>query len=234
MMSSLDKLGKYASTRNYEALSKELNINIEEASAIKGIETFWYYDIGDDGIYDGIDQSRRYISDTSVVLIEDEFVVCATIYDPEILENLENGLANYLESNPIFSALNEQRLGELETGIRQTQYEIEKLDSLQKREYYTNSEDLRQKEGQIVFTSERNVETYHEEMFRLLRKKQNYERDYNVYSSVATIMEGFSIPNKPDKGLKEYGKRMIWYYLGLAVVLALLITYRRRIWSGKA
>lgn len=234
MMVSLNKLGQYAETENYDALSKELNLSMEEAMSIKGIETFWYYDMGDDGIYDGIDLERRYISDTSVVLIEDEFVVRARIFDPGIIENLEDQLVNYLESNPILKALNEQRLKDLVSSIKQTDYEIEKLDSLQKREYFTNPENLRQSEGQIVFTSEKIVETYHNDMFRLLRIKQNYEQDLNIYSSVATVMEGFSIPNKPNKDMKKYANQFLWYYLGLALILSIVITYRKKIWTSEA
>lgn len=234
MMLSLNKLGQYAESENYKALSKELNLSMEEAMSIKGIETFWYFDMGDDGIYDGIDLERRYISDTSVVLIEDEFVVRARIFDPGIIENLEDQLVKYLESNPVFKALNEQRLKDLATSIKQTDYEIEKLDSLQKREYFTNPENLRQSEGQIVFTSEKIVETYHNDMFRLLRIKQNYEQDLNIYSTVATVMEGFSIPNKPNKDMKKYANQFLWYYLGLALILSIIITYRKKIWTSEA
>ena len=130
--------------------------------------------------------------------------------------------------------MNEQRLKDLVASIKQTDYEIEKLDSLQKREYFTNPENLRQSEGQIVFTSERIVETYHNDMFRLLRFRQNYEQDLNIYSTVATVMEGFSIPNKPSKDMKKYAKQFLWYYLGLALILSILITYRKKIWTSEA
>jgi len=56
IMSSLNKLGAYASEGNISNLSSELDLSMEEASAIRGLETFWYYDIGDDGIYDGQSQ----------------------------------------------------------------------------------------------------------------------------------------------------------------------------------
>jgi len=230
IMASVNKLGDYAKANNYEALSNELNIGEEEAKAIKGIETFWYYDIGDDGIYDGIDVEGRFLSDTSVTMIEDVFVIHANVYEPGILKKLEVGLSYYLETNPIYEALNKQRLSDLEASIHQAQYEIEKLDSLQKREYYTNTDNLRQSEGQIVFTSEKIVETYHNDMFRLLQRKQEFERDFEVYSSVVTIMEGFSLPVEPDNGIIKYVKKIIWYYIGLALLLAVIISYRKKIW----
>ncbi len=229
-MSSLGKLGDYAGSSNYSTLSSELNLSMEDASKIKGLETFWYYDIGDDGIYDGIDTERRFLSDTNIVMVLREFIVRAEVKDPTILENLEGGLKHYMETNSFFEALNEQRLAELEALMNQTQYEIEKLDSLQKREYYTNTDKLRQKEGQIVFTSESIVQTYHNDMFNLLQLKQEYERDLNIYSDVVTIMEGFTIPVEPDNGTTEYAKKLIWYYLGLALVLALVVTFRKKIW----
>lgn len=231
IMSSLDKLGKYANDGNHATLSGELNLSLEDASAIKGLETFWYYDIGNDGIYDGIDIDGQYLSDTNVVKVDNEFVIRATVYDPSILKNFEDGLVHYLDSNPIFEALNKQRLSDLEARIHQTQYEIEKLDSLQKREYYTNTDKLRQNEAQIVFTSEKIVQTYHHDMFGLLQRKQNYEKEISIYSDVVTVMEGFAIPVRPDNGSINYAKKVFWVYLGLALILAVIVTFRKKIWS---
>ncbi len=173
IMSNLQRLGDYANANNHTALSKELNLSIEDASAIKGLGTFWFYDIGDDGIFDGLDIEGKQLSDTSIVKIDSVFSVRAEVYNTEILEKLEDGLIFYLENNPFFESLNKQRLSDLEAQLNQIEYEIEKLDSLQKREYYTNPNELRQKEGQIVFTSEKVVRVYHSQMFNLLKLKQS-------------------------------------------------------------
>jgi len=231
IMTSLNKLGEYATQGNSVALASELNMNPEDASKIKGLETFWYYDIGDDGIYDGIDIDGRYLSDTNIIKVENEFVVRAAIKDPGILDEIEEGLLHYLGSNPYLDAVNKQRLSDLEERLNQTQYEIEKLDSLQKREYYTNTDQLRQKEGQIVFTSENIAQTYHNDMFRLLRLRLEYERDLNIFHEVVTIREGFTIPIKPDNGTIKYAKKLIWYYLGFALMISVIISFRKKIWT---
>ena len=114
--------------------------------------------------------------------------------------------------------------------LNQIEYEIEKLDSLQKREYYTNPDELRQKEGQIVFTSEKVVRMYHGQMFGLLKLKQDCERDLNLYSSVVTVVEGFNEPAEPDNRAIHTAKKLIWYYLILALLLAIIITFRKKIW----
>jgi len=230
IMSSVNKLGEYADAGNYSALASQLNLSLEEAGAIKELKTYWYYDIGGDGIFDGIDKEERFLSDTSVVTIDSVFVVDAAIYDPGILEKLEKSLVHYLEANPYLEALNNQRLSNLKAQLIQTEYEIAKLDSLQRREYYTDTDQLRQKEGQVVFTSEKTVRIYHNDMFRLLKWKQDYERDLNIYSDVVTIVEGFTIPVKPDNGTTKYAKKLIWYYLGLALLLSLIVTFRKKIW----
>lgn len=230
IMSNLERLGEYATASNYPALSKELNINIEDVSAIRRLETFWFYDIGDDGIFDGLDTERKFLSDTSIVKIDSVFSVRAEVYNPEILEKLEGGLLYYLDSNPFLESLNKQRLSNLEAQINQVEYEIEKLDSLQKREYFTSPDELRQKEGQIVFTSEKEVKMYHSQMFRLLKMKQECVRDLNIYGGVVTILESFTVPVKPDNGIIKTAKNIIWYYLGLALSLAILIKFRKRIW----
>lgn len=230
IMSSLNKLGKYANARNFAALSTEINLDIEDASAIKSLQPFWYYDIGGDGIFDGIDTEGRFLSDTNVVIIDSVFVLHATIYDPNILMSLEEGLVHYLEANPFFEALNKQRLSDLDALLKQTEYEIAKLDSLQKREYYTNPDDLRQKDGQIVFTSEKVVRMYHSQMFQLLQLKQDCERDLNLYKDVVTVLEGFTEPVEPENGTTYYAKKLVWFYLGLALLLAVIITFRKKIW----
>lgn len=230
IMSSLDKLGEYADAQNYAALSNELNLSIEEASAIKELMTYWYYDLNGDGIFDGIDNGGRFVLDTNVVIIDSVFVLHASIYDPAILNKLEEGLEHYLGANPFLNALNKQRLSDLEAQLYQTEYEIAKLDSLQRREYFTDTDQLRQKEGQVVFTSEKTVRIYHNDMFRLLQLKQECERDINVYGDVVTILEKFTIPNEPNNGIVQYTKKLIWYYLGLALLLAVVVTFRKKIW----
>jgi hypothetical protein len=47
-------------------------------------------------------------------------------------------------------------------------------------------------------------------------------------------MEGFSIPNKPNKDMKKYATQFLWYYLGLALILSIIITYRKKIWTREA
>lgn len=230
IMSSLDKLGNYARAGNYATLSSELNLSLEEARNIKDLETFWYYDIGGDGIFDGIVTDRTVLADTSVVKIDSVFILRVAVFSPGILEKLEGSLVNYLDTNPFLKALNKQRLSDLEARLNQTQYEIEKLDSLQKREYYTNTDDLRQKEGQIVFTSEKTVRTYHTDMFKLLQLKQECLRDIHIYNNVVTITEGFTIPVEPENGILLYARKLIWYFLGLALLLSVIVTYRKKIW----
>ena len=70
-------------------------------------------------------------------------------------------------------------------------------------------------------------------MFKLLRQKLNYERDLSIYSDVVTIMEGFTEPFEPDNGTIYYAKKLILYYLGLLLLLAVLITFRKKIWISE-
>jgi len=230
VMSNLERLGEYADTKNYSALSEELNLSIEDAMAIKGLETFWFYDIGNDGIFDGMDVESKFLSDTSIVKIDSVFSVRAEVYNSVVLGKLEEGLVYYLENSPFLASLNKQRLSNLEAQFSQIEYEIEKLDSLQKREYYTNPDELRQKDGQIVFTSEKEVRIYHSQMFKLLRLKQDRERDLNIYSGVVTILEGFTVPIEPDNGIIQNAQKLIWYYLLLALLIAVIIKFRKKIW----
>ena len=233
LMSILNRLNNYAEERNYSELSNNLNLSTDIAGKIKSIESFWYYDKGDDGVLDGISSELELLSDTTITMVDSLIVIRAEVYDLEVLIELQQGLINFLHSNPLLVALNKQRLADLESTLAQVNYEIQKLDSLQKREYYTPADDLRQKEGQIVFTNEKVVRLYHYEMIALLKRKQETERDLNVYNDMVTISEGFSYPSQPDNGTIEYAKQILWYYLGLALLISLIISFRKKIWAAK-
>jgi hypothetical protein len=229
IMSHVTKLGEYAEAGNFAALSKKLELSIEEASEIKRIESFWYYDIGDDGIIDGIDIREKFISDTSITKIDSLFSLQVQVTKIDILEKLESNMVHFLESNDFLQALNKQRLADLEGQMAQIDYEILKLDSLQKREYFTNPDELRQKEGQIVFTSENVVRMYHNQMFDLLHQRQDCEREMNLFSGVVTVLEGFHEPVEADNGVIYLFRKLIWYALGLAIIFALLISFRKEL-----
>ena len=74
-MSYMNRLGEYARGGNHTALSKELQMTAEEAGQIRNLETFWFYDIGDDGIIDGIDYKGKFLSDTSVAQVDTIFSI---------------------------------------------------------------------------------------------------------------------------------------------------------------
>jgi len=65
IMSRIDQLGVYANTKNYSALSKWLGLTPEESQNIKQIETYWYYDIDDDG-RDDLDEGDSPDSDNGL------------------------------------------------------------------------------------------------------------------------------------------------------------------------
>lgn len=229
IISSLNRLGDYAKERNYSVLSELLNMNSNDISSIKEVEVLWYYDIGKDGIFDGTSSDVSILSDTNIVMIDSLFIIRLEVYNPLMLKGLESGLIDYLNSIPFLLTSNRQRISELEATLLQTEYEIEKLDSLQKKEYYTNAEDLKLREGQFIFTNDKTVRLYHNEIFQLLKMKQETERDLSIYRDVVTKVEEFNIPKSPKNGIVYYAGKLIWYFLGLALITSLLITFRRDI-----
>lgn len=232
--STLDKLGEQAAEGNFSSQSDRLNLSKESAENVKNIETFRYYDIGKDGLIDGIDTEGRYLSDTSVATIDSLIVVRTIVTDPEILQDLEAGICSYLESNPFLFASNKQRLSYLKEMIVQASYELEKLDSLQKKEYYRTTDQTMFKEGQLVFTNENNVQLYHGQMFKLLESKKEYEKELTIYPGIVTVIEGFISHAKPENNTTQYIRILIWYYLAVALILSLVITYRKRIWVPRS
>ena len=49
---TLERMGEYADEQNYTALSKELKLSIDQASQVRSLESFWFYDIDKDGIFE--------------------------------------------------------------------------------------------------------------------------------------------------------------------------------------
>lgn len=230
IQSSLNKVGDYANENNNTALSKELNLSPEDASSIKEIEVLWYYDIGKDGNFDGVSSDVSILLDTNIVKVDSLLIIRTKILDPLIISELTAGLIEYFNNNSFLRAVNQQRIAALEATLIQTNYEIEKLDSLQKKEYYIDENEMRLKEGQLVISTEKTIRLYHNDIFRLIELKQNIERDLSIYGSIVTIIEDFSVPIEQENGIKYYALKLLWFFLGVALLFSLLVTFRKKIW----
>ncbi|HUS87729.1 MAG TPA: hypothetical protein VMW76_10865 [Bacteroidales bacterium] len=229
MISYINRLQGLTSKVNHRILADELNIPVEKAELVSDITAYWFVDKNRDGIVDDIDLNNRFIADTNIDKISWKFGIRASVKDPQIFEEVTTGVINYINSNEYFRQANEARLKNLKETIDQTGKEIYKLDSLQKREYFREDESTRLKEGQLVFTNDPEIKLFHADLLDLLRDKQVRERELGIDNGIISLREGFTLNQQPENSITYYAKKSILIYIGLAYLIALFITYRKKL-----
>lgn len=229
MISYINRLQNLTSETNYEVLAGSLNMPLEDAKQVTSIQAFWFIDKNKDGIVDEADLNNRFLADTSVAKVDWKFGIRASVTDPSVFSKLSSGLEYYVNSNDYFGKMNEVRLSDLEEIIDQTRKEVEKLDSLQKKVYFRLEDETRLKEGQLVFTNEPEVQLYHEDLLRLVRRKQESELEYNIHGDIISLLEDFTVTQRPANSPVYYAKRALPVFIVLAYLLALYITFRKKI-----
>ena len=137
MISYLNRLDNLAAEQDKTYLEDALNLDsLTQAESITSIRGYWFVDLNKDGIVDRPDLEDRYLTDTSVVKVGWKMGVRAVVTDPEVLVRVTDGIKSYVASNDYFNQMNEVRIDNLKEIIQQTEKEVEKLDSLQKKEYF--------------------------------------------------------------------------------------------------
>ena len=229
MISYLNKLENLTIGDNYKLLAGALNISLEDAGKIKGIKAYWFIDQDKDGIVDGVDLNNKYLRDTTVAKVDWKFGITASVSDPSVFTLLSAGLQHYVNQNKFFVDLNKLRLENLEESIEQTILEIGKLDSLQKKEYFTSDESLKLQEGQFVFTNDREVKLMHSDIMKLLTDKQYKEKQFKIHNEIISLLSDFTVNQKPENGLSYYAKKITPILLILAYLIAILLHFRKNI-----
>ena len=229
MIYFLNRLKNLTSEANYSVLASSLNLSIELAENISDIKAYWFIDFFKDGLVDGPDYTEKYFTDTSVVKVEWKFGVRATVTDPTVFNDITEGLIHYIESNEYFQSMNKVRLEMLDEIIQQTGLEVEKLDSLQKKEYFQLEDATRLKEGQLLFTNDPEVKLFHRDLLNLLVEKHKSQTERSIHSNVVSILENFTITQVPINNIAYYARKIVPLFIGLAYLLALFIAFRKNI-----
>jgi len=229
MISYINRLKNLASKANYPVLANLLDISGEDAEKINGIQAYWFIDKNKDDIVDGSDLDNRFLADTNVNKVDWKFGIRAVVTDPTVFNKITSGIVYYVSSNDYFNRMNEVRINDLKEIVEQTGKEVEKLDSLQKKEYFKLEDIARLREGQLVFTNDPEIKLFHRELLRLVIDKQESLTDLTIHSEIITLLEDFVITQKPTNNIMFYARKLVPVFLVLAYVLALFITYRKRI-----
>lgn len=229
MISYINRLQSLTSEGNSEVLAASLDLTTEEAEMIGDIRAYWFVDKNKDKIVDDIDINNRFLGDTSITKVDWKFGIRATVTDPLVFKMITTGIDYYVNSNEYFILMNELRLENLEEIIVQTGNEVQKLDSLQKREYFMKEDQTRLKEGQLVFTNDPEIKLRHKDLLGLVKDRQVNQRELTIHDGVISLLEDFTITQRPANSITFYARKFVPAFILFVYILALYITFRKRI-----
>jgi hypothetical protein len=229
MISYINRLGSLTSENNYPVLGVALNMPGEKAELIHNLSAFWFIDLNSDGIVDGPDYNSKYMTDTNVTKVVWKFGIRATVTDPSIFSELESGIISYVNSSDYFIRMNEVRLANLEEIIEQTDKEVEKLDSLQKKEYFQLENTTRLKEGQLVFTNDPEITLLHSDLLNLVKDKQRSQTEFEIHSGIISVLEDFIVSQIPENNTSYYARKIVPWFFAITYILLLIIAFRKKI-----
>ena len=231
MINYINKLHTYCKGKNIDELASALKVKNGLVKDVRDIQAFWVIDQGADGIPDYVDFRNRYrLVDTVNIRMQDRFIIRVKTTVPKELTAIRDGIIAFIESNQFYQGQNNLRLKQASDVLERIDYEVEQLDSLQKVKYFEESRRLMPKEGgQMIFLQDFKTQLLHEDISRLIQRKQEIETINTIYSGIVTLLSDFTPPSKPDNGALYYGKVIIPAVIILSLIILLLVDYRKNI-----
>jgi hypothetical protein len=146
------------------------------------------------------------------------------------LDRIRDGIISYVDGNALFKNTNEVRLRQNDEMLARINYDIEKLDSLQKVKYFEETRNrIPEKGGQMIFLQEQKTQLVYDNIYSLLRDKQAIEIDNKLYRDILTVVSDFYLPGKRHNGGFYYGKVMIPVLFGLMLLYLILFRNRKKL-----
>lgn len=231
LVSRIGKLHQFCSETNTAALSKAISMDVNKISSILDIDAFWMIDLGKDGVPDYVDyEGNHNIYDTINIKMMDRFDVRIKISSGVDLDAIRTGILKYIENDSLNQQRNQLRLKQNNELLKRINADIQSLDSLQKVKYFEETRNLKPgKEGQIVFMQEQKTQLLYTDIQFLYNKKQQIERDQDLYKTIVTVISDFSLPSRRENGLSYYGKKIIPVFFLITLFSLILIANRNNI-----
>jgi hypothetical protein len=228
----IKKLQDYVLEKNTNELAISLYLKPEEAKNILGIIALSYVDKGRDGIPDYIDYDRSFDprKDTMNVIMTDRTVINVRIAEPHELHNLEIGILKYFNSDSLFQQRNRLRLRQNLEILSRLDYDILQLDSLQKILYFEEPK-MRQPQngGQMIFLQEQKTQLIYNDVYGLYTRKQELEKETEIYKDIITVQSDFSMPMKRVNGGLFYARKAVPVFFILALLILVLNANKKKL-----
>jgi len=217
------------SVKASEAISFVNNLNFNAlgndafSNNVKSIYASFVLDYNRDEVLDAVEQTDKnsimQVRDTALINKRMSNIVSINF---ELIDNgatnvehIEDGVLDVLNKNKTFVEYNNLFL-DLENDVLTTiNNEIIKLDSMRLVEYFQKDQSASlNKNGGLVFMSEKEKKLYHKDMLDLVSKKHDAERLIKLSDEPFKIIQNISVPQQEANSLS--------YYLKLYIIIAVL------------
>jgi hypothetical protein len=231
MITHINKLHTFTRERNLPELATALSVDQSKVRYIIDIQAFWVIDQGADGIPDYVDfRNKHNVLDTVNLRMNDRFVVRVKTAIPQELSSIRDGILEFVSRNEFFLQQNNLRLVQAKNMLDRIDYDVQQLDSLQKVKYFEESRRLLPREGgQMIFLQEQKTQLLYDNIYELIRRRQEIELLQTIYADLITLLSDFTPPTKAENGALYYGKVVIPIAFIISLILLLLYDFRKQL-----
>ena len=197
---------------------------------LKDIHATFLLDINDDGNWDVIENFGNFENlDTSIMnqRLHSDFCIELEVYDTTIISEVKQEVLKYLSLNKRASTRNNINIRQLQELIPKIKKEISELDSLKKKEYFSDSKPLNAKLNEMFLIEEKEIRLFHNDVINLIKQEQQVEKKLFLSSTPFEVITDFSTPNKEVNNRTSLIKKFIKISLLLGFFIILYFDQRK-------
>jgi len=231
MITNINQLGILIEEENFNGIATAFSMSPEEAERIKEIRACWVIDRNYDSIPDYVDYRNSHnVYDSVNVRMNDRFVIKVEVRDPADIPKMKDRIFSYVNNNPVYKQQNDFRLSMIDELLIRLNYDIEQLDSLQKVKYFEETRNMKPDQGgQMIFLQEHATQLVYNDIYNLYARKQELDRQKNIYYEILSVINDFYQPVKRHNGGWYYGKILIPVCFTLILIYLILRRNRNKI-----
>ncbi|MBO7146025.1 MAG: hypothetical protein J6W13_14535 [Salinivirgaceae bacterium] len=214
----------------------KIGLSDDISKQIRHVDASYLLDYNGDGNADAAEEySTQARKDTTSrytrMRMAHTFDINIEIYiakDSTILDSIRNAIMAYLYNDNWIQEQNILWQRESKNRISRLDKEIEILDSLQKKEYFTK-EDKKfgaERDGSFLMISEKDKRLYHSDLINLTNSKLSIE--HKLYDEPFKIIKDISIPVSPINTVARNAKHSFLYIMFFATIV--IFIFDRRKW----
>jgi hypothetical protein len=229
IIAKINKLHFFCAEGNSLALSSAISMKPESVKNVSDIGAFWIIDLNRDGIPDNVDYKGNHsVYDTVNVRMQNILDVRVKTSSSFDLNLVRDGIIKFIENDSLYQRRNHLRLKQNNELLSRLSYDIKQLDSLQKVKYFEETRNMKPgNNGQIIFMQQQNTQLVYNDIYALYDRKQQLEKEKDLYKGTVTVLSDFSTPTIRQNGVLFYAKSMVPLFFCFTLLVLILISNRR-------